>query len=114
MALTSADVRNAEPLQKDYKLHDDKGLYLLVETDGNRTWKLSYRFDGRSKVITLGPCPEVTLSFARQLRDEARELIADGIDPISRCVKREVFSPSVETFEAVARDRQKSRMPSSA
>ncbi len=104
MALTSADVRNAEPLQKDYKLHDDKGLYLLVETDGNRTWKLSYRFDGRSKVITLGPCPEVTLSFARQLRDEARELIADGIDPISRCVKREVFSPSVETFEAVARD----------
>ena len=55
MALTSADVRNAEPLKKDYKLRDDKGLYLLVEANGNRTWKFSYRFDGRSKVITLGP-----------------------------------------------------------
>ncbi|MEE3386642.1 protein of unknown function [Alcanivorax sp. DSM 26293] len=104
MALTSADVRNAEPLKKDYKLRDDKGLYLLVEANGNRTWKFSYRFDGRSKVITLGPCPEVTLAFARQLRDEARELIADGTDPLTRCEKREVFSPSVETFEAVARD----------
>ena len=104
MALTSADVRNAETLKKDYKLRDDKGLYLLVETNGSRTWKFSYRFDGRSKVITLGPCPEVTLAFARQLRDEARELIADGTDPLTRCEKREVFSPSVETFEAVARD----------
>ncbi len=104
MALTSADVRNAETLKKDYKLRDDKGLYLLVETNGSRTWKFSYRFDGRSKVITLGPCPEVTLAFARKLRDEARELIADGTDPLTRCEKREVFSPSVETFEAVARD----------
>ena len=104
MALTSADVRNAEPLKKDYKLHDEKGLYLLVETSGIRTWKFSYRFDGRNKVITLGPCPEVSLTFARQLRDEARELIADGTDPITRCEKREVFSPSVETFEAVAQD----------
>ncbi|EKF73516.1 integrase family protein [Alcanivorax hongdengensis A-11-3] len=104
MALTNADVRNAEPLKKNYKLNDDKGLFLLVESDGIRTWKFSYRFDGRDKVITLGPFPEVSLTWARELRDEARELIADGIDPISRCEKREVFSPSVETFESVARD----------
>lgn len=104
MALTTTDVRNAEPLKKDYKLHDDKGLYLLVETSGNRTWKFHYAYHGRNKVITLGPCPEVTLNAARQLRDEARELLADGIDPLTRCEKREVFSPSVATFEAVATD----------
>ncbi|MDX1803477.1 MAG: integrase arm-type DNA-binding domain-containing protein [Alcanivorax sp.] len=104
MALTSADVRNAEPLKHTYKLNDDKGLYLLVEADGGRTWKFSYRFDGRNKVITLGPFPEVSLNSARQLRDEARELIADGVDPLSRCEKREVFSPSVQTFESVAQD----------
>lgn len=104
MALTQADVKDAVPLKKDYKLTDDKGLFLLVETGGYRTWKFQYRFNDRQKVITLGAYPEVDLLNARRLRDEARELIADGIDPVSRCIKREVFSPSIETFEAIAHD----------
>lgn len=104
MALTAADVRNATALKKPYKLNDDKGLYLLVETDGTRTWKLAYRFNDRDKVITFGPYPEVSLDSARHLRREARELIADGTDPISRCEKREIFRPSLATFETVAND----------
>ncbi|MGB2247029.1 MAG: tyrosine-type recombinase/integrase [Alcanivorax sediminis] len=104
MALTAADVRNATALAKPYKLNDSKGLFLLVETDGQRTWKFSYRFHDRDKVITLGPYPEVSLQSARELRNEARELIADGTDPLSRCEKREIFRPSVSTFEAVAND----------
>ncbi len=104
MALTAADVRNATALKKPYKLNDSKGLYLLVETDGQRTWKLAYRFNDRDKVITFGPYPEVSLESARHLRKEARELIADGIDPISRCEKREIFRPSLATFETVAND----------
>ncbi|MCK0153753.1 integrase arm-type DNA-binding domain-containing protein [Alcanivorax sp. S6407] len=104
MALTAADVRNATALKKPYKLNDSKGLYLLVETDGQRTWKLAYRFNDRDKVITFGPYPEVSLESARHLRKEVRELIADGIDPISRCEKREIFRPSLATFETVAND----------
>ena len=104
MALTAADVRNATALKRPYKLNDEKGLFLLVDTDGQRTWKFAYRFNERDKVITLGPSPEVSLQLARQLRDEARELIADGIDPLTRCEKREIFRPSLATFEAVAND----------
>ncbi|KGD64787.1 integrase family protein [Alcanivorax nanhaiticus] len=104
MALTTADVRNATALSKNYRLQDEKGLFLLVETDGTCTWKFAYRYNDRDKIITLGPSPDVTLQSARQLRDEARELIADGIDPLSRCEKREIFRPSLATFETVAND----------
>lgn len=104
MALTQADVKAASPLKKDYRLNDDKGLFLLVESDGQRSWKLKYRFNERNKVITLGAYPEMELDAARKRRDAAREMIADGVDPVSRCVKREVSSPSVETLEAVVED----------
>lgn len=104
MALTQADIKNAKALKRAYRLVDSKGLYLLVECGGERHWKLSYTFAGRDKVISLGEYPQVDLKRARQLRDDARELMADGIDPVSHCIKQELRPAGAVSFEELAQE----------
>ena len=81
MALTDIAVRNAKPREKEYKLADGGGLYLLVSPAGGKLWRLKYRVDGREKKLAIGSYPEISLSDARKRRDEGRELIAAGLDP---------------------------------
>lgn len=104
--LTATAVDNAKPRQKPYKLFDGGGLYLLVQPSGSRWWRLKYRVDGTEKLISLGTYPPRTLKAARKARDEAKALIADGIDPsakrqLDKAARR---SARANTFEAVARE----------
>ena len=104
--LTDPKIRNAKPKEKPYRLTDGKGLYIEVAPSGSRLWRLKYRMGGKEKRLALGRYPEVTLKKARQLRDEARELIAEGTDP-SAHRKRErqrKAALSANSFEVVARD----------
>jgi integrase len=73
---------------------------MLVTPQGGRLWRLRYWLGGREKLLTLGAYPDVPLKRAREKREEARKLIADGIDPnVQRKALREA---SADTFEAVA------------
>lgn len=81
MALSDVAVRNAKPREKEYKLSDSGGLYLLVTPAGGKLWRLKFRVDGREKKLAIGAYPEIGLGDARKRRDEARELIAAGKDP---------------------------------
>lgn len=81
MALTMAAINAAKPDSKPFKLADEKGLYLLVHTNGSRYWRMDYRFAGKRKTLALGVMPETTLKEARAKRDDARKQISDGIDP---------------------------------
>ena len=81
MALTDVAVRNAKPREKEYKLADGGGLYLLITPGGGKLWRLKYRVDGREKKLAIGSYPEVSLTTARKRRDEARALVAAGMDP---------------------------------
>ena len=88
---------------------DCDGLYIHVSPAGGKLWRLFYRFDGKQKTLALGKYPEVSLADARKLRDEARALIAQGVDPSAH--KREAKATAAieaadmaNTFEAVARD----------
>ena len=95
-------VRGAKPRERPYKLFDERGLFLLVTPTGGRLWRLKYRLHGRENLISLGVYPDVTLKRAREKRDEARRLIADGIDPSAeRQAKRAAL---LETFEGVAKE----------
>ncbi|TLZ42922.1 MAG: DUF4102 domain-containing protein [Gammaproteobacteria bacterium] len=100
--LSDTKVRAAKPSEKAYKLYDERGLFLFVTRTGGRLWRLKYRMRGREKLISLGAYPDVGLKRAREKRDEARELIADGIDPSA--VRQERRSALLETFEAVAQE----------
>lgn len=106
MALTDASIRQAKPFEKERKLFDEKGLFLLVTPKGSKLWRLKYRHAGKEKKLSLGAYPEVSLKRAREKRDEARTRLADGIDPSAER-RRAVAASKVaasNSFEDVAND----------
>ncbi|EAA3681736.1 DUF4102 domain-containing protein [Salmonella enterica subsp. houtenae] len=105
MALSDVKVRSAKPETKAYKLTDGDGMVLLVHPNGSKYWRLRYRFGGKEKMLALGKYPEVSLADARARRDEARKLLANGVDPSEnkKAVKVEQEQEAI-TFEIVARD----------
>lgn len=104
MPLSVKAIESARPGPKPRKLSDEKGLFLLVSPAGSKRWHLKYRFDGREKKIGFGPYPEVSLKAARAKRDEARALLADGIDPSRdrQAQRLEERLARVNTFATVA------------
>lgn len=106
MALSVKEIENARPGPKDRKLSDEKGLFLLVASTGSKRWHLKYRFDGKEKRISFGPFPEVSLKAARAKRDEARALLAEGIDPSRQRQERRLEQRILRenTFSAVAKE----------
>ncbi|MFM1979472.1 MAG: hypothetical protein RLZ68_737, partial [Pseudomonadota bacterium] len=77
MALTDTFIKQTKDIGKTF---DGGGLYILVKEAG-KYWRMDYRFLGKAKTLALGVYPAVSLAKARQRRDKARELLADGIDP---------------------------------
>ncbi|TSE35159.1 tyrosine-type recombinase/integrase [Tepidimonas charontis] len=102
MALSDTKIRTARPLDKPYKLTDERGLALLVNPNGSKLWRFRYRFGGKEKMLGLGAYPDVSLRDARERRDEARKLLAQGIDPSQ--ARREDKEAAHNTFEAIARE----------
>ena len=81
MPLTDTKVKNAQPLDKEYKLTDGFGMFLRITPKGSKYWQMAYRCEGKQKIFSIGVYPAVSLAGARQRRDEARRLLAQGIDP---------------------------------
>jgi integrase len=106
MSLTNTAIRNAKIVRKPYKIADAKGLFLLVTPAGGKWWRYRYRFGGKHKMLSMGIYPDVSLAKARERRDAARQLLADGIDPgENRKVQKAAKIERAEnTFEAVARE----------
>ncbi|MBU9693926.1 integrase arm-type DNA-binding domain-containing protein [Burkholderia multivorans] len=113
MPLTDIQVRNAKASAAPYKLTDGNGMFLLVQPNGAKYWRLSYRFLGKQKTLALGVYPAVTLATARKKRDEAREQIAAGIDPgeAKKEARRAAEIAAANSFEAVAREWFDSQRP---
>ena len=84
MPLTFKEIEAALPQSKPWKLPDARGLYLLVSPNGSKRWHLRYSFQGEKKKISFGPFPDVSLKSARAKRDEARAMVADGVDPLQQ------------------------------
>jgi integrase len=98
--------RSAKPREKPFKLSDGGGLYLLVQPNGTKLWRLAYRYDGKQKLLALGQYPVTSLTDARFKRDAAKKLLSDGIDPsIDRKTERLTARMSRRnTFRAVAEE----------
>ena len=79
--LFATTVTSARPREREYKLTDGAGLYLLVKPNGRKLWRLNYAYLGKQRTLSFGAWPDVGLADARERRDEARKLIAAGLDP---------------------------------
>ncbi|MEW6290682.1 MAG: tyrosine-type recombinase/integrase [Thermodesulfobacteriota bacterium] len=105
MPLTDTAIRNAKIKEKQYKLADDKGLYLLVNKSG-KYFRFDYRFGDKRKTLALGVYPDVKLKEARERRDHARHLLQNDIDPSQH--KKETrnmrIAQTANSLEAVARE----------
>jgi hypothetical protein len=106
MALTDVKARNAKPGEKQVKLYDSDGLFLLVTPAGGKWWRFKYRFDGKEKLLTLGTYLEITLLEARHRRDDSRKLVANGVDPsaVKKAQKAAKSEGDANSFEVVARE----------
>lgn len=122
MPLTDTAIRNTKPGIKPRKLADEKGLFLLIHPNGSKYWRLKYRYEGKEKLLALGVYPDVPLASrtekneetgkprkikgARELRDEARQLLAQGVDPGEnrKAQKATKQGRAANSFEVVARE----------
>jgi integrase len=106
MALTDTAIRKPKPTDKPQKLTDGAGLYLLLNPNGSRWWRFDYRFDGKRKTLSMGTYPDTGLADARERRDAARKLLAQGVDPgvQRKAVKAAGDERAANSFEVIARE----------
>ena len=116
MALSNTAIINAKAEQKRYKLHDKDGLFLQVNPNGSKWWRLKYRFEGKEKSISLGVYPHISLSQARERKDAAKKLLAIGINPSENRKEAKALTKlnTENSFEAVAREWWQSHMTNKA
>ena len=106
MPLTDTSIRNAKPGSKPRKLYDGRGLFSIINPNGGKWWRFKYKFEGKEKLLSLGVYPDVGLKEARERRDEARKLVANGVDPSEhrKANKLSRMDRAANSFEVVARE----------
>jgi integrase len=104
--LTDIKLRNAKKKAKSYKLFDGGGLFLLVSASGAQLWRFKYSFAGKERLAAFGRYPDVSLNEARRRAATARELVAQGLDPVQRARvdRANAHADAALTFEAVTRE----------
>ena len=101
--LSDTAIRKAKPGDRDRKLHDRDGLYLLVKANGSRMWRLDYRLGGKRRTLAIGRYPDISLAEAREMCLSAKRQVADGIDPVAsrRAAGQRRLIDSANTFEVL-------------
>jgi integrase len=106
--LTDTRIRTVKATDKPIKLSDGGGMYLLVDLQGNKTWRLDYTrpIIKKRNTITLGSYPQVSLAEARQQRDRIKKELSEGIDPSTekKRIAKKNLEEHLNTFHAIAED----------
>lgn len=104
MPLIDSALKAAKPELRPKKLFDGGGLYLLIQPNGAKRWRIKYRFAGKEQALSLGAYPDVSLKQARELRDELRKQVAAGIDPGGLRKAAKAALAGEGSFEALTRE----------
>ncbi|MBA0167129.1 integrase arm-type DNA-binding domain-containing protein [Pectobacterium sp. CFBP8739] len=113
MPLNARQIETAKPQDKEYKLTDGAGLYLLIKPNGAKYWRLKYRVAGKEKKLSIGVYPDISLAEARLKREEARKIVASGGDPSEqKQVERQAKKINIDnTFKAIALEWHEYKRP---
>ncbi len=104
MKLNISTIKNIKPSDKPKRLSDGKGLYLLVNPNGAKWWRLDYRINGKRKTLSMGVFPDVGLADARTKAHEAKALIAKGIDPSIERQEAKAHEKGSNNFATIAKE----------
>lgn len=104
MPLSDTGLKNLKPAEKPYKKADGGNLFILVNPNGSKLWRMAYRFGGRQKLLALGAYPAVKLAEARQARDDAKAMLARGQDPSTEKRRENQRIASKASFKVVAEE----------
>ena len=112
MPLTDTHIRSLKPDVKPRKYFDGGGLFLFVPANGSKLWRMAYRFDGKSKLLSFGEYPTVSLKDARERREEAKRMLSRGIDPSDhkRQLRQARAIAERDSFQNIAREWHETRM----
>ena len=111
MSLNDTKIRSLKPSEKPFKVTDSHGLYLLVNPGGSSLWYLKYRINRKESRLGLGAYPDVSLAYARQLRDGIRKLLAQNINPAQQRIADKAARSPEKTFKHVALSWHKASNP---
>jgi len=102
--LTDTKIKNSKPIERTYKMGDSGGLYLSIQPNGSKYWRMKYRFSGREKLLALGVYPAVSLLEAREKRDQAKKLLSNKSDPaeLKKRLKHNISGLYGNTFSVIA------------
>jgi hypothetical protein len=111
MPLTEIKIKNTKPADKQYKLTDSEGMYLLIHPNGGKYWRLKYQFNGKEKTLAFGTYPDISLSEAREKRREAKKQLQQGLDPSHEKKLKKLTQriDSENNFESIAREWHKKK-----
>src|SRR5690349_16441115 len=102
MPLTDKEIQALKPQDRKYKVFDGDGLFIVVHPKGGRYWYLKYHIAGRPQEVSFGTYPTVTLKHARELRDQARQQLAQGLNP--RLEKKATREAKAVHFAGIANE----------
>ena len=101
--LTDIKINTAKPKEKDYKLFDGGGLFLLIKKNGSKSWRMKFnKLNGKETIATFGNYPVISLKEARHRREELKKLLSQGIDPAEEKQKKKIILQSGNTFKLVS------------
>jgi integrase len=100
MPLTETQAKASKPRDRAYKLSDSEGLFLLIQPNGSKLWRMKYRYGGKEKLLSFGSYPRVGIAAAREKRSAAKAILSSGQDPARS--QQETEADEGRTFLAVA------------
>ncbi|EHU2821584.1 MULTISPECIES: integrase arm-type DNA-binding domain-containing protein [Acinetobacter] len=80
--LSDSKIRSAKPKAKLYRIGDSDGLCIEIKPNGKKYWRYRFQWLKKTQMMSLGEYPIVGLAEARTKRDEAKSLVASGINPV--------------------------------
>ena len=112
MPLTDTYIRSLKPDVRPRKYFDGGGLFLFAPANGSKLWRMAYRFDGKSKLLSFGEYPTVSLKDARERREEAKRMLSRGIDPSDhkRQIRQARAIAERDSFQNIAREWHETRI----
>lgn len=110
MPLTDMKIKKADPAERNYKLADGEGLFVLVKANGSKLWQMKYRYHGKEKLLSFDAYPDVGISAARELKKIAKGALAEGKHPMVHKLGRDYSAE--KTFRVVATNWHSIRLDS--